>query len=236
MVREAVVRDYGGVSADGRRRERRDRLIGAGRALWGDGGLNAVSVRGVCKQAGLVHRYFYEHFAGRDELIVAVSNEIRDDVVATLVSASASTGGDAGDRLRAALTALLQAIADDPRLHRILSTNTSEVAGLENRRRETVDLVADLVIEHGAGLPGLPSATTSFTRHRARFIVGGVDHLIADWLDDRDLTVGELADLCTRWAMAVAAAGPGGDEKPPTPENVRHRVSGQSSNLRQTPT
>lgn len=122
MGREAVVRDYGGVSAQERRDERRRRLIDAGRTLWGSGGLDAVSVRGVCTASGLTHRYFYEQFAGRDELLVAVAGQVREQLVQILLETSAAAGGSVDHRFRAALTAFLQAFSDDPEFHRIMTT------------------------------------------------------------------------------------------------------------------
>ena len=72
MKRAEVMRDYGGISADDRRTDRRKKLLTAARQIWGASGVSEVTVRGVCSAAGLTTRYFYEQFANRDALLYAV--------------------------------------------------------------------------------------------------------------------------------------------------------------------
>lgn len=91
MRRAEVVRDYGGVSAADRRAERRRRLPAAGRRIWGESGITEVTVRGVCKAAGLIPRYFYEHFPNRDALLFAVADDVRDELLGALVAAGTGT-------------------------------------------------------------------------------------------------------------------------------------------------
>ena len=74
MGRTEVVRDYGGVSAEDRRAERRRKLLDAGRRLWGESGISEVTVRGVCTASGLTPRYFYEQFENRETLLVAITD------------------------------------------------------------------------------------------------------------------------------------------------------------------
>ena len=62
---------------------RRDELIAAGVALLGGAQGPALTVRAVCRAAGLTERYFYESFADRDEFVRAVY----DDVCARAMSA-----------------------------------------------------------------------------------------------------------------------------------------------------
>ena len=134
MARSDVVREYGGVSADDRRAERRRRLLAAGRQIWGASGLRDVTVRGVCSAAGLQPRYFYEHFADRGALVGAVADEVRTELFTKLVESSVEVDGgiDGGleERLRAALAAFFGIIAADPRIHRIMSTDLAGVPGL----------------------------------------------------------------------------------------------------------
>ncbi|MFM9378044.1 TetR/AcrR family transcriptional regulator [Gordonia sp. VNK21] len=204
MAREAAVRDYGGVSAQRRREQRRRKLIDAGRRLWGSGGLEAVSVRGVCAASGLTHRYFYEQFDGRDALIGAVAEDARRQLAQTLLEHSAAAGGSVDERFRAALTAFLHTMSDDPEFHRIMTSDLAGVAGLENWEYETLDLVADLMVQAGAAIPGFALPPGAEARRRARFVVGGVNQLLSGWLADRDVSAAELAQVCTDYLMALA--------------------------------
>lgn len=204
MARNSVVRDYGGVSADVRRDDRRQRLITVGRDIWGRAGLGDITVRGVCKESGLVYRYFYEHFANRDELILAIADQVRGEIVAALVETSSAAGGGVEQRLRAALLGFLRVLEADPRMFRIITSDPAGVAGLAERRRDTLDLVAGAMVTAAADLPDAKPTDPAATFTNARFIVGGVNRLIEVWLVERDRSVDEIADDCTRLSMAVA--------------------------------
>src|SRR3954469_9251227 len=79
MTGMAQVRPYRGIEAAERLNERRRRLVEAGLDLLGaDNSETELTVRAVCKKAGLTARYFYESFADKDQFVVAVF----DDAVA----------------------------------------------------------------------------------------------------------------------------------------------------------
>lgn len=52
--------------------DRRDRIIVAAYQLLDEGGLEGLTVRAVLKRTGLARRAFYECFAGKDDLVLAV--------------------------------------------------------------------------------------------------------------------------------------------------------------------
>ena len=62
-----TLRAYGGEGGDTRVARRRSALIDAGLDLLGADDVGAVTVRGVCRQAGLTARYFYESFESVDQ-------------------------------------------------------------------------------------------------------------------------------------------------------------------------
>ena len=68
-------RPYGGVSAAERAATRRDSLLESCRAVIGREGVAAVTVEAVCAESALGKRYFYESFAARDDLLLAVAEE-----------------------------------------------------------------------------------------------------------------------------------------------------------------
>lgn len=67
-----VLRRYGGRGGEERRAERRERLLEAGLAVFGQAGYHGATVRLICAQAALTERYFYESFANREDLLCAV--------------------------------------------------------------------------------------------------------------------------------------------------------------------
>ncbi len=102
---------WSGVPLEDRQALRRDELIDAGTALLGGESGPALTVRAVCRAAGLTERYFYESFTDRDEFVRAVY----DDVCARAVSAltSSTTARDAVERFVALMV-------DDPTRGRVL--------------------------------------------------------------------------------------------------------------------
>jgi len=102
---------WSGVPLQDRQAVRRDELIAAGVDLLGSPEGPVLTVRAVCRAAGLTERYFYESFTDRDEFVRAVY----DDVCARAMSAltSANTPRDAVERFVALMV-------DDPTRGRVL--------------------------------------------------------------------------------------------------------------------
>jgi AcrR family transcriptional regulator len=99
------------VPLEDRQALRRDELIAAGVDLLGSAAGPALTVRAVCRAAGLTERYFYESFTDRDQFVRAVY----DDVCATAMSTltTADTPRDAVERFVALMV-------DDPTRGRVL--------------------------------------------------------------------------------------------------------------------
>ncbi|NNH70194.1 TetR/AcrR family transcriptional regulator [Nocardia uniformis] len=198
-----AIRTYGGVSAADRRADRRIRLLAAARTTWGESGIGAVTVRGVCKTAGLTDRYFYEHFANREELLAAVADEIRDQLLIILVQAGVSAEGSAETKLRAALQAFLETVARDRNIHRIVSGDPGGIPALVQRRHDVLATIADLVVDHAPAVLDV-TPDPAWLRRAAMFITGGVNQLIEGWLDNTiDLTAAELAAECAHMCISV---------------------------------
>lgn len=204
MARAEVVRDYGGISAEERRTQRRRKLLAAAREMWGTQGIAEVTVRGVCAEAGLTPRYFYEQFKNRETLLLAVDAEVRDELIGVLVPASEAESGSLDRRLRAALLAFLEMVTNDPHAHRIITSDPSGVAGLAAQRQAGLQRVTQLVIENSAGLLPITPPPDEL-RELALFSVGGINGLIEDWLGQPRMSAAELAEVCTRFASAAVA-------------------------------
>lgn len=220
MTRTSGGRDYGGVSAADRRADRRRRLLAAGRQLWGTAGVTDVTVRGVCSAAGLIPRYFYEQFPNREALLFAISDDVRDELLATLVDAGVGDPGTLTDKLRSALTALLDLLAVDPQIHRIVTSDLSSVPGLSEHRTHILDLITGLVVQYAPDvLDGEPPPPAELHRG-ALFVVGGANRIIEDWLADPRESVAEVAaataELCTA-AVANVATGRAARRSEPHP-------------------
>lgn len=102
---------WSGVPLQDRQALRRDELISAGVSLLGGEGGPALTVRAVCREAGLTERYFYESFADRDEFVRAVYDDVCNRAMSTLMSASTP---------REAVQEFVALMVDDPVRGRVL--------------------------------------------------------------------------------------------------------------------
>jgi AcrR family transcriptional regulator len=116
MAPPASARRYRGQSIDERRAERRVQLIEAAIGVYGEVGYRNASVKAVCEAAGLTERYFYESFAGSDDLLAAVYEVVVADLYAAMREAAA---GAPDDPVRAALTVYYARLRENPNAARV---------------------------------------------------------------------------------------------------------------------
>lgn len=110
-------RTYGGATSGERRARRRAALLDAALDLVAGSGVKGLTVRGVCAEARLNDRYFYESFRSTDELVLAMLDEQMLAGSATIIEAIAksSTSKDPVVRTRAAVGSGLRFLTADPR-------------------------------------------------------------------------------------------------------------------------
>jgi AcrR family transcriptional regulator len=107
-------RQYAGHSAEERRLQRRDKLIEAAIAVYGQQGYRNATVKAVCDQAGLTERYFYESFANSEALLIASFDAVSHLVLSCLDKIRTEHKGSAEERARAVLRTYYQMLKDDP--------------------------------------------------------------------------------------------------------------------------
>ncbi|WP_068876590.1 MULTISPECIES: TetR/AcrR family transcriptional regulator [unclassified Phenylobacterium] len=92
--------------ANPRAERTRSALIGAGRRLYSERPVDAVTVDDIVQAAGVGKGSFYNHFADRDALVRAISSEIRGLVEAAVTRANAGVEDPARRMARAVCTYL----------------------------------------------------------------------------------------------------------------------------------
>lgn len=102
---------WSGVPLESRHALRRDNLVAACVQLLGGAGGPALTVRAVCRHAGLTERYFYESFADREHFVRAVYDDVCTRAMATLTSAQTP---------REAVEQFVELMVDDPVRGRVL--------------------------------------------------------------------------------------------------------------------
>ncbi|MGW4351122.1 TetR/AcrR family transcriptional regulator [Nocardia sp. NPDC004582] len=190
---------YRGTTTDERREQRRRRLLDAALDIVGTQGLAALTVRGVCEQAKVGPRFFYESFTDLDALATALLDEVQGEALEQARTAMTDTPGDPEAKLRAGVAALIIAVTDDPRRANIAFAQAYGSELLMRRRFEGMRQVAELLIEQTRVLLDIPEGDDTALTALAQLITGGAAELILVWLDgglkvERPVLIGIVAD------------------------------------------
>ena len=189
-----VTMPFKGISADERRIDRRNRVVGAAYEIAGTEGAGALGVGRVCLAAGLTKRYFYESFASLAELqsavvdhAIAVMSERVDPFRPTVPSGPPQKW----------LAAFVGALVDDHCLARVLLTETHGGA-LSPFRHQIIDVAVA-----GMAPPGSDSQEDLRARLVAYAQIGTLSELCLAWHEgqlvmEREVLVDVLADLFVR--------------------------------------
>ncbi|MDV7243565.1 MULTISPECIES: TetR/AcrR family transcriptional regulator [Rhodococcus] len=197
-------RMYGGQEGDARRAERRAQLIEAGLDLLGsDDGDHTLSVRGVCKRAGLATRYFYESFTDRDALIVAVYDHVVQRIATSTLEAVSTAGPGEREIVEAGVRNIVRAVAEDPRHGRLMFSVAQSSEVLAQRRLDSSRLFAGLVTKQTVGFYEV--AESPRLDLAAHFMVGGLAQTLTAWLNGTvTLPEEDLVNTCTDLLLSMA--------------------------------
>ncbi|MDT7633863.1 MAG: hypothetical protein QOI50_5793 [Pseudonocardiales bacterium] len=210
---ESAPRVWGGTTLDTRRDTRRRRLLEVGFELLGGQGSAAVTVRSVCRHAKLTDRYFYENFADRDGLLVAVYQQVAEqfrDAMAVAVGAAvaeAAPGPVAPEAVaRSAVLAFVGLLTGDPRKGRVLLLAPMTDAALSAHAVGLMPMFGELIRVQLAAAPGGAQTTAALDeRMTATALIGALSNLFVRWLDGTlEASEQELTDYCVRLLLTAA--------------------------------
>ncbi|MFE3542414.1 TetR/AcrR family transcriptional regulator [Nocardia sp. NPDC059177] len=200
-------RRYLGQSQAQRAHHRRQMLLDAALEVFGTQGYPAGSVKNLCGAAGLTERYFYESFRDREACLAALYAELtaqlQDRTLRAIDAAAAlETMIDAG------LTAFVGYLTDDPRRAKVVLIEVVGVsAQMEQRRHAVLREYAELIASIWATARSQPLSLHE--RLTCVAVVGGINHLLVDWLlDGRTDAPAELVKVCAALFAAVRATDP----------------------------
>jgi AcrR family transcriptional regulator len=195
-------RPYGGTSAEDRLAERRERLLEAGLELLGGEGAASASVRGVCRQANLGPRYFYESFPDLDSLLLAIFDRILAEAGVRVLTAVEAAPADAHAKSRAAIATFVEYVTDDPRRARVLFVEAFGNERLMLRRLDGLRAFSELVMAQAQEFYDPPPGSEQLAEVAAKLLVGGMTEVLMSWLDGaldmtRDQVIDDLTELFT---------------------------------------
>ena len=185
-------RPYAGVDAAERAARRRASLLEAGLELLGSNVDPAeLTVRGICRKAGLATRYFYESFADKEQFTGAVFDWVITRMATTTQAAVAAAPAER--QTRAGMANIVRSIEADPRVGRLMFGGRVASTTLIRKRQESEALFVMLSGRHVENLLHRPA--TEQIKAFAYFVVGGVTQTIGAWLaGDIDLTSDEVVE------------------------------------------
>jgi AcrR family transcriptional regulator len=181
------------VPLEDRQALRRDELIAAGVQLLGDEGGPVLTVRAVCRKAGLTERYFYESFTDRDEFVRAVYDDVCARAMSTLLSAGTP---------REAVERFVALMVDDPVRGRVLLLAPEVEPVLIRSGAEWMPGFIELLQRKltRIGDPVLQNMV-------ATSLIGGLTALFTAYLNGRlAATRAEFIDYCVEMLLSRASA------------------------------
>jgi AcrR family transcriptional regulator len=193
-----------GVPADERQLGRRARLFDAALDRTDQEGIGSLSVRGLCADAGLTSRYFYESFRSLDDLVMALYEEVAETAVASIVEGMGRPARDASERAHNVIRAGTEFLTEDPRRSRFLLVHATARPDLHQRRRRFIADVVQLTADTTAPASGRGADPRSGAM-ASRFALGGLIEMATAYLEGEiGQSVDEFVDAATNLVLAVA--------------------------------
>jgi AcrR family transcriptional regulator len=170
----------------------RERLLRAAAAEFADRGYAGASSESISRRAGMSKATFYEHFANKEECIIALFDDASRVVTESMVRAARDVGSrDALERMKAAVRAFLTSLAEHPEFAQTLLV---EIIGAgpraAQRRDQMVQQFADVLDAENAIAAGRGLITRFASPYDSFAIVGAIAELVS-----RQVRLGEPADV-----------------------------------------
>ena len=170
--------------------ERRERLMQAALQLFATQGYaNTTS------EAKVTTRHFYQVFSSREELLLAVYNQITEELQVSLFSAMMAERQGLQEKMQQVIQALVNNYLTDSRRAQI---GVLEVVGasaiVEKRRREVIHGIAIHLEQFMNALAAENQLPQRNYHWLAVALVGGINELMAEWLMNQSLSLEQLTD------------------------------------------
>jgi AcrR family transcriptional regulator len=202
----APQRAYGGRRASDRKAERHERLMQAGLELFGTVGYPSSSIEKLCSRAGVSTRNFYEEFAGREALLVALYGRILEQAaVAIAVAMSDAAEESMLPRVERAIRAYVRTMAADPRWAKLAYVEVIGVSpAVEQFRMGWRNNYVDLLVGEAQRAVDRGEAPDRDYRLSSLGLIGAINEMVHQWsiadgAIDQDVLISEIV----RVAMAV---------------------------------
>jgi AcrR family transcriptional regulator len=195
-MNKTPTRAYGGMAAEQRAEERRQRLLNAGLVLFARQGYARTTIEALCTEARVTARHFYQLFESREAVLRALYDQIILELREGVLQAMSAPGLGLSGQIPLAVNAVVNHYLQDSRRARV---GVLEVVGvspqMEARRREAIHDMASLIENYLLSLVAQNELPKRNYHLVSIALVGGINELLAEWLTlDKQPAIEELAD------------------------------------------
>jgi AcrR family transcriptional regulator len=171
----------------------RQRLFAAAAKVFTDAGYADATAEAIARQAGMSKATFYEHFANKEECILALFDAAADEVFRATGQSTAAPELSAGyeEHLRLRLRAFLETLAQYPEQAQTVLVGVIGAGPRASARRDAIlDAFADWIYQDNATYAPSFDAPTFASRADAFAVIGGIVEVVS-----RQLRTGQPADI-----------------------------------------
>ncbi|MDQ4042022.1 MAG: TetR/AcrR family transcriptional regulator [Actinomycetota bacterium] len=169
----------------------RHRLFKAAAIVFARKGYAEASAEAISREAGMSKATFYEHFANKEECLLALFDEAATEVVRAMGQAIQEMPTTYEERVGGGLCAFLSTLAKYPNSAQTLLVSIMGAGPRALARRDAImDLFADGLYRDNARVAPQLGAPTFASRDDAFACIGAITELVA-----RQLRVGSSDDL-----------------------------------------
>jgi AcrR family transcriptional regulator len=169
----------------------RGRLLLAAAAEFASRGYAQASSESISRRAGMSKATFYEHFANKEDCMLALFDTAAEVVVQAMVEAAARAGSDPVERLKAAIRTFLTTLSEHPEFAQTLLV---EIVGAgpkaAGRRDQMMEQYAELLDAENAAAAERGLIERFASPHDPFAIVGAINELVS-----RQVRLGEPQDV-----------------------------------------
>lgn len=208
---ELASRRYSGKSVEEWSAARRERLLAAALELFSTDGYQATSVERLCGTAKVSTRHFYQEFANKEAVLIAVHEQgVQQGYERAAGMLSDLPESPIQRRLAGAAKAYLHTMVADPRRARIAFVEVVGVsAAVEKRRMEMREAIVSLVAAEGSAAVARGEIEDRNFRFLGMALIGAVNGTVYDWvLQDPRPPSGELEESIVELALNMFGVAP----------------------------
>ncbi|MFE3289567.1 TetR/AcrR family transcriptional regulator [Rhodococcus sp. NPDC059234] len=204
-------RNYGGRSVADRRADRRVRFLDAALTVFATKSYANSTISDICAGAGLSRRQFYEEFGGRQEVLVALYDEIQRDAGAAIAAGFESASpADLWQAASTVMTAYVTSIGTDARRAKIAFVEIVGVSEEVERHRLAQRAQWGVVFESLLGqLVGADVHPPGGYEMSATAFIGAVNGLVHQWsITEPRPPVTDLVEVLSTILVALVSERP----------------------------